>query len=226
VFEELAADYDRWFNDHVEVYLAQQRLLGRVVPSTGLGLEVGVGSGRFAASLGIRCGIDPSFPLLKMAKSRGVEVAIGVGEHLPYRSGSFDHAVMMTVICFLDDIAGVLREVFRVLVPSGIIVLGFIERDGEIFGHYRAEPEKGRFLRHARFYTPDEIILKLHDAGFPGVEVNAREHGFCILTGKKKISPRSMNSPSGINNHFFFKMNTFGIIFSRQTGTGNRHRTG
>jgi len=198
----LAADYDRWFEDHAEVYSAQLQLLKRAVPSSGLGLEAGVGSGRFAAPLGICCGIDPSFPLAKMAKSRGVEVAIGVGEHLPYRSGSFDHAVMMTVICFLDDIAGFLREVFRVLVPSGIIVLGFIERDGEIFRHYRAEPEKGRFLRHARFYTPDEIILKLHEAGFLGVEVNAREHGFCILTGKKKISPRSMNSPSGMNVHF------------------------
>ncbi|MDP3564932.1 MAG: methyltransferase domain-containing protein [Methanoregula sp.] len=188
VFEEFAADYDRWFDDHAEVYRAQLRLLESAVPSSGLGLEVGVGSGRFAAPLDICCGIDPSFLFAKMAKCRGVEVAIGVGEHLPYRSGSFDHAVMMTVICFFDDIAGVLREVFRVLKPSGIIVLGFIERDGEIFRHYRAEPEKGRFLRHARFYTPDEIILKLHDVGFPGVEVNAREHGFCIMTGKKKIS--------------------------------------
>ena len=188
VFTVFAADYDRWFDDHAEVFQAQLRLLGRAVPSSGLGLEVGVGSGRFAAPLGVRCGIDPSSPLAKMAKSRGVEVVIGVGEHLPYRSGSFNHAVMMTVICFLDDMAGVLREVFHVLVPSGIIVLGFIERDKEIFRHYRAEPEKGRFLRHAQFYTKDEIIQKLHDAGFSRVEVNVREHGFCILTGKKKIS--------------------------------------
>ncbi len=191
VFEDFAADYDRWFDDHAEVYHAQLRLLGRVVPSQGHGLEIGVGSGRFAAPLDICCGIDPSSPLAKMAKCRGIEVAIGVGEHLPYRSGSFDYAVMMTVICFLDDMDEVLREVFRVLAPSGIIVLGFIERDGEIFRHYRAEPEKGRFLRYARFYTPDEIIQKLHDAGFSKVEVNAREHGFCILTGKKKISPPS-----------------------------------
>ena len=188
VFEDFAADYDRWFYDHVEVYHAQLRLLGRAVPSSGLGLEVGVGSGRFAAPLGICCGIDPSFTLAEIAKSRGVEVAIGVGEHLPYRSGSFDHAVIMTVICFLDDMAGVLREVFRVLVPSGIIVLGFIEWDGEIFRHYRAEPEKGRFLRHARFYSTDEVIQELRDAGVSRVEVAARERGFCILTGKKKIS--------------------------------------
>lgn len=188
IFEDFAADYDRWFDDHAEVYHAQLRLLGRAVPSAGLGLEIGVGSGRFAAPLGIRCGIDPSFPLAEMAKRRGVEVAIGIGEHLPYRGGSFDYAMMMTVICFLDDMATVLREGFRVLAPAGIIVLGFIERDGEIFRHYCAEPEKGRFLRHARFYSLDEVIRKLHDAGFSGVEVTTREHGFCVLSGEKKIS--------------------------------------
>jgi len=178
---------DCWFDDHPDVYHAQLRLLGRAVPSQGLGLEVGVGSGRFATPLGIRCGIDSSFPLAEMAKSRGVEVAIGVGEHLPYRSGSFDYAVMMTVICFLDDMTGVLLEVLRVLAPSGIIVLGFIERDGEIFRHYRAEPEKGRFLRHARFYFTDEVIQELRDAGVSRVKAAAQEHGFCIPAGKKKI---------------------------------------
>jgi len=191
VFEDCAAEYDRWFEEHGEIYHAQLRLLGRKVPSPGPGLEIGVGSGRFAAPLGIRCGIDPSFPLAEMAKRRGVEVVIGTGEHLPYRSGSFDYAVMMTVICFLDDMVTVLREGFRVLAPSGIIVLGFIERDGEIFRHYRAEPEKERFLRHARFYSSDEVIQALHDAEFSSVGVATREHGFCVLSGEKKISPIS-----------------------------------
>ena len=186
-FRQYAVDYDCWFDDHPDVYHAQLRFLGRAVPSQGFGLEVGVGSGRFAMPLGIRCGIDPSLPLAEMAESRGVVVVIGVGEHLPYRSGSFDYAVMMTAICFVEDIAKVLREVFRVLTQSGIIVLGFIERDGEIFRHYRREPEKGRFLRHARFYSPDEVIQELRNAGVSRIKVAARERGFCILTGKKKI---------------------------------------
>jgi SAM-dependent methyltransferase len=185
IFEDYAADYDHWFDDNAGIYRKQLRLLRIAVPSQGLGLEVGVGSGRFATPLGICCGLDPSLTLAKMAKSRGVEVAIGVGEHLPYRSGSFDYTLMMTVICFLDDIAGVLLEVFRVLAPSGIIVLGFIERDGEIFRHYCEEPVKGRFLRHARFHSIDEVIHDLHNAGFLAVEVITRQHGFCVLTGKK-----------------------------------------
>ncbi|HUW85370.1 MAG TPA: hypothetical protein VMV55_00695 [Methanoregula sp.] len=81
VFEEFAADYDRWFDDHAEVYHAQLRLLGRAVPVHELGLEVGVGSGRFTAPLGICCGIDPSFALTEIAKIWCVEVTIGAVEN-------------------------------------------------------------------------------------------------------------------------------------------------
>jgi ubiquinone/menaquinone biosynthesis C-methylase UbiE len=185
VFEDFAADYDRWFDDHADVYRAQLQLLRGAVPTGGKILEIGVGSGRFAAPLGVCCGIDPSLPLARMAKGRGIDVALGFGEHLPYRSHSFDAVVMMTVICFLEDPRKVLREAFRVLVPSGRVIIGFIERDGEIFSYYHAEPEKGRFLRHARFYSPDEVIRYLRMAGFSSIEKAARERGFCVLTGKK-----------------------------------------
>jgi len=184
VFEDFAADYDRWFDDHADVYRAQMRMLRRAVPSHGFGFEVGVGSGRFAVPLGISCGIDPSLPLARMARNRGVEVSLGCGEHLPYRSGAFDHILMMTVICFLDDVGAVFREVCRVLAPSGILVLGCIERDGAIFNHYHAEPEKGRFLRHARFYSTEEIVRELQAAGFSVIEIIAREQGFSVLMGK------------------------------------------
>jgi ubiquinone/menaquinone biosynthesis C-methylase UbiE len=73
VFEDYANDYDRWFDEHHDVYEAQLRMLHRAVPRHGLGLEVGVGSGRFAVPLDIGYGIDPSRELLKMAKSRAIE---------------------------------------------------------------------------------------------------------------------------------------------------------
>ncbi len=65
------------------------------------GLKWWVGSGRFAAPFGICCGIDPSRETHTDSKERGIEAVIGEGEHLPYRPGSFDYVLMMTVICFL-----------------------------------------------------------------------------------------------------------------------------
>ena len=53
IFVDLAADYDRWFDDHADVYRAQIRMLKMAVPTKGRHLEIGVGSGRFAAPLAI-----------------------------------------------------------------------------------------------------------------------------------------------------------------------------
>ena len=185
VFDDYAGDYDRWFDEHNDVYQAQIRMLRDAVPHVGRGCEVGIGSGRFSVPLGIHCGIDPSRELALMAKHRGIEVVLGEGEHLPYRAGSFNHVLMMTVICFLDDTGAVFREALRVLKPEGILVVGFIEAGGEIALQYRNEKVKGRFLRFARFRTVDEVIHFFWDVGLTGVTVNRRARGFCVVSGRR-----------------------------------------
>jgi ubiquinone/menaquinone biosynthesis C-methylase UbiE len=185
VFDDFAGDYDRWFDDHGDTHEAQVRLLRDAVPQTGRGLEVGVGSGRFAVPLGIRCGIDPSSKLIEMARTRGIEVVLGVGEHLPYPAETFDYVLMMTVICYLENPLAVLNEIFRVLVKGGDLILGFIEKDGEIALQYQQEKTKGRFLRFARFRTDDEVALLAEYAGFSDVSIIRRTRGFCVMKGMK-----------------------------------------
>ena len=184
VFDEFAADYDRWFDEHGSVYEAEVRMLGEAVPGTGRGLEVGIGSGRFAVPLGVGYGIDPSCNLLKIAKSRNIEVVLGEGGHLPYRADSFDYVLMMTVICFLDDVEAVFREVNRVLRPRGMLVVGFIEKDGEIYRRYQHEPIKDRFLRFAAYWTVEEVTQFFRNAGFVQVSVIEKTRGFCIMNGQ------------------------------------------
>lgn len=76
-FSLYAEDYDRWFDDPkgrtlFELEVKAIRLLMKdLVPPF---LEIGVGSGRFAAALGIRNGVEPAEALLEMAKKRGVKV--------------------------------------------------------------------------------------------------------------------------------------------------------
>jgi ubiquinone/menaquinone biosynthesis C-methylase UbiE len=185
VFDEYAADYDRWFDLHGDVYEAQLRLLRDAVPNSGRGLEVGVGSGRFAVPLGIHFGIDPSVKLLEIAKTRSIEVVLGDGGHLPYRAETFDYVLMMTVICFLKKPLLVLLENFRVLVKGGDLILGFIEHDGEIAMQYRQEKNKSRFLRFARFLTADEVARFIKRAGFSDISVIGSARGFCVIVGRK-----------------------------------------
>jgi SAM-dependent methyltransferase len=146
---------------------------------------VGVGSGRFAGPLGIYSGIDPCRELLRMAKSRGVEVVLGEGEHLPYRPGSFEYVLMMTVICFVPDPQILFWEAFRALAPGGALVVGFIERDGEIARRYRKEKTKGRFLRFARFPSVEEVTGFFTPPGFFRTCVTRKIRGFCVMKGVK-----------------------------------------
>ncbi len=185
VFEDHAKDYDRWFDEHDDTYQAQLRMLRNALPDHGHGLEVGIGSGRFAVPLGIGYGIDPSHELLKMAKSRGTEVVLGEGEHLPYCTGSFDYVLMMTVICFLEDVIAVFHEANRVLSPGGILVVGFIEKEGEVQRIHKNRATKGKFLRFAKFRTAGEAAGFFRDAGFARVSVIERTRGFCIIKGQR-----------------------------------------
>lgn len=185
VFDEFANEYDQWFDDHGGIYHAQIRLLRDAVPQTGRGLELGVGSGRFAVPLSIRYGIDPSGKLIAMANTRGVEVVLGAGEHLPYRAGTFDYVLMMTVICFLEKTQLVLQETIRVLENGGALILGFIEKDGEIATHYLQEKTRGRFLRFARFLSVDEVAGILQTNGFSHVSIMSRNRGFCVIKAFK-----------------------------------------
>ena len=186
VFDELAGDYDRWFDEHGTVYAAQLRMIRSAVPRSGRGLEVGVGSGRFAGPLGIRFGIDPSRELIRMAKRRGIEGILGEGEHLPYRTGSYDYVLMMTVICFVEDPLSLFREAFRTLALKGELVAGFIERDGEIALQYRHDETKGRFLRFARFPSIEEVTGFFGCAGFSSITIVQRTRGFCVMRAKKE----------------------------------------
>ncbi|MGA2917474.1 class I SAM-dependent methyltransferase [Methanoregula sp.] len=185
IFEDHAVDYDRWFDEHRDAYEAEVRVLRDAVPGTGRGLDVGVGSGRFAVPLGICCGIDPSPGLGMMAKQRGIEMVVGEGEHLPYRAGSFDHVLIMTVICFLEDPVLVFREVYRVIRPGGILVAGFIEGGGEISLQDPGEAGRGQFLRYTKFRTAGEVRGFFRNAEFVNISTVTKARGICVMSGRR-----------------------------------------
>jgi SAM-dependent methyltransferase len=76
-FDRYAERYDRWFDDvpgrsvFPSELAAIELVLNEAQAPT---LEVGVGTGRFAAALGVTLGLDPSREVLRIAQRRGVEV--------------------------------------------------------------------------------------------------------------------------------------------------------
>jgi len=166
VFGEHAQEYDQWFDRHEPVYQAEIAALGKFVPGKGLSLEVGIGTGRFAVPLRIRFGIDPSRGMLAVARQRGLQVCQAIGEKLPFRNGQFDVVLLVTVICFVDDVSTLFRELRRVLKPSGHLIIGFINRNSVLGGLYESRKETSAFYRDARFYTVEDVARRVQEAGF------------------------------------------------------------
>lgn len=98
IFNQFANRYDSWFDDHSAVFQSELEALKKVIPKSGEGLEVGVGSGRFSAALGIKTGIELSVKLCNLARSRGINVDEGVAESLPFQNQQFDFVLFNTVL--------------------------------------------------------------------------------------------------------------------------------
>ncbi len=70
-----------------------------------------------------------------MAKERGIEVIRAVGEAVPMKPGIIWMVVMITVLCFLKKPEETFREIYRILMHDGKILVACIEKGG---GHCRA----------------------------------------------------------------------------------------
>jgi SAM-dependent methyltransferase len=135
---DFADEYDAWFDRNAGLYEAELHAIKAGLPASGCGLEIGVGTGRFAATLGIRTGLDPSPAMAAIARTRGVDVTIGKAELLPFVGEEFDYALIVTTICIAGDLGAAFREAARVLKPGGSLVVGFIDRDSPLGRQYAA----------------------------------------------------------------------------------------
>ncbi len=165
-FEEYASQYEDWFKRNRFAYESELRAIREQLPKTGKGIEIGIGSGRFAAPLGIKIGIEPSRKMRKLAQNRGIETIEGIAERLPFRDSQFEFALMVTTICFVDDIQVSFQEACRVLKPGGCFIIGFIDKESPVGRSYQQHKEHSVFYRIATFYSVDEVVSNLKKVAF------------------------------------------------------------
>ena len=169
-FERHTERYEQWFDTHEAAYRSEVAALQRLVSRPGFGLEIGVGSGRFAAPLGLQVGIDPAGAMLNRARARGVDVVKGVAESLPFGDGTFDTAVLVTTICFVDDVNRTLAEGKRVLTPGGSLILGYIDKDSPVGQIYQEKKAENPFYQEAVFLSTAQLVDALEAVGFSTFE--------------------------------------------------------
>lgn len=174
IFEKNVAKYEKWYEDYSEVYQSElaaikEQLLN--LPENIRGIEVGLGTGRFAQPLGIKEGVEPSEAMAEKAIKRGIEIIDGVAEKLPYGDMQFDFVLFVT-ICHLDSIKNALAEAYRVLKPKGSILIGFLDKEQPIAQQYLEKRPRSTFFANASFYTVDRIKSLLKETRFKDLEFN------------------------------------------------------
>jgi SAM-dependent methyltransferase len=165
-FDEHAAEYDGWFDRNPLVYESELRAVRALLPPHKNAVEVGVGTGRFAAPLGIGTGVEPSHAMAAMARERGIAVVDAVAEDLPFVDGAFDLVLMVTTVCFLDDVGRAFSESHRVLEPGGHFIVGFLDREAPLGSLYEARKGESDYYRIARFVSSEEVSAGMERAGF------------------------------------------------------------
>ncbi len=170
IFDNNAADYDNWFNRHSALFQNELKALRLAIPKEGIGVEIGVGTGRFAEILKISIGVEPAHTMAQMAIARGIAVIKATAEALPFHGESFDYAVMITTDCFLDNVSKAFAEVHRIIKKNGFFIIGMIDKESETGKQYEAKKAISPWYKEAHFHTVPEITGIMQQAGFISFE--------------------------------------------------------
>jgi len=162
----------------------EQRLLLDLMgdPANRRILDAGCGDGTFALALSDRrasvVGLDISSTMLVAARRRAqersahLELVRGDLSRLPFRDGTFDVVVSVTVLCFVPDAARAFAEMARVLRPGGWLVLGELGRWSTWAALRRLKAWLGSATwSDATFRTPGELRELAQGAGLLKTEV-------------------------------------------------------
>lgn len=146
---------------------------------SGKVLEVGIGTGRNLKHYPLSClvtGIDNSKGMLEKAREKAkdmknVTLLLMDAEHLDFPNNSFDYVVTTFVLCTIPDPLKALKEMKRVLKPSGELIalehmhssVPFIARLEDLINPFMFFLLGDHMTRHT--------VKDIEDAGFTVMEV-------------------------------------------------------
>ncbi len=169
-FDKYVNEYEKWFEENRPVYDSELEAVRHFIPAEGKGIEVGIGTGRFAIPLNIAEGIEPSAAMRNYSERLGLRVFEGVAENLPLENDSYDFVLMVTTICFVDDIKKAFREAWRALKPDGILIIGLLDKGSPLGRMYEKMKDRDKFYHCATFFSADEVKKLLEQNCFGNIE--------------------------------------------------------
>jgi len=159
----------------------EQAIARRLVARHGKVLDVGTGTGRFAATLAggssSIVALDSSSRMISISAAKReqsepakrISYVIGDGASLPFSSGSFDAVISVKLLSHVSDIDPFVSEMARVLRRGGQIIIDTSNPLARAYGHSSRRPAIQSYEDH--FHTLPEVgrVFQKHS-----VEVSRR----------------------------------------------------
>lgn len=171
-FNRHAPEWDKLHVELLNLPDYQEQLLD-LIPSGGLIVEIGVGTGSLLPSLAMKgqqvLGLDHSPSMIKLARdvlarqqlATRVEVRLAEMNHLPCSPGSVRTVVMNQVLHHAEQPVDVFREIARVLEADGTLVVADLARHGYDWARDRLADQWLGFKREELELWLDETGLSM-----------------------------------------------------------------
>ncbi len=168
-------------------------------------LDAAVGLGQLAQKLqasGLRpVGIDASFEaVLHVRKTTSIPAVLGDLTRLPFRSGAFDGVTTGETLEHLDDDAGAVREISRVLKSTGVCIATV----PALRSLWSASDD---YYEHRRRYSREELSglfraagLSIESAQYWGFPVVLAYDTLFLLPMNKRRARRSVDSDAALQS--------------------------
>ena len=179
-WSQVAAEWIAWARtpNHDAFWAYRASLLTFIGQGKGNALDVGCGEGRVSRTLK-ECGfrvtaIDPVEELVSAAKEleSADEYKVSGAADLPFEDGTFDLVMAYNVLMDIEDISAAVREMRRVLSPSGTVVISLVHPFADRGRFAGSEPEAPFILQHSYFgrerfeAVQEQDGLRMHFAGW------------------------------------------------------------
>lgn len=190
--------------NHALKQLEAEIYLARIAPwLAGLGaasrvVDLGGGTGRLAIPLsarGFRVTLSDSNPAALADAARAVrdtslDIEIGLGSAADsgrLASGSFDAALSVEVLCYLEDPLGAARELTRLIRPGGLAIVSVEAWPGGLLAVPELRADELAVALHDRtLHRPDDVFVRyfdreaidqlIEDAGLEALEIVSHHH--------------------------------------------------
>jgi SAM-dependent methyltransferase len=176
----IAAQWIAWARapNHDSFWAYRSSLIDFIGRGEGEALDVGCGEGRVSRVLRERgyrvTATDPVEQFVRAAKQANSadHYKVATATHLPFKDGSFDLVVAYNVLMDIDDVPAAMKEIKRVLCPSGTLLISIVHPFADRGRFANQEPDapfvlETSYFGRERFEGVEERDgLRMHFAGW------------------------------------------------------------